>query len=78
MCNISGRKRDRTSQQPFRLEKGVLSQNKNVHAGEYINHSKLTASLTDKQRHRDRFDCAFYSSTCLERQKLIEQLKERR
>lgn len=78
MCNIgllSEAKRDRTSQQSFRLEKGVLSQNKNVHAREYINHNKVTASLTDKQRHGNRFDAAFYSSTSSKKQKTYRAIK---
>lgn len=78
MCNIgllSEPKRDRTSQQSFRLEKGVLSQNKNVHAREYINHNKVTASLTDKQRHGNRFDAAFYSSTSSKKQKTYRAIK---
>lgn len=73
---LAERKRDRTSQQPFFLEKVVFSQNKNVHACEYINHNKVTANLTDKQRHRNRSDCAFYSSACSKKQKLTGQLKE--
>lgn len=78
MCNIgllSEAKRDRTSQQSFRLEKGVLSQNKNMHAREYINHNKVTASLTDKQRHGNRFDAAFYSSTSSKKQKTYRAIK---
>lgn len=79
-CAISGfsarEKRDGTSQQPFRLEKGVFSQNKkNVHAREYINHNKVTGSLTDKQRRRNRFDGAFYSSTCSKKQKTYRAIK---
>lgn len=56
MCNISEREGETTTwwdfTAAFRLEKGALFQNiyKNVYAGEYINHNKATASLTDKQR----------------------------
>ena len=78
-CAISGflarEKRDGTSQQPFVWRKGVFSQNKNVHAWEYINHNKATASLTDKQRRGNRFDGAFYSSTCSKKAKTYRAIK---
>ena len=48
---------------------------KNVHAREYINHNKVTGSLTDKQRRRNRFDGAFYSSTCSKNAKTYRAIK---
>lgn len=56
-------------------ESCFFPQNKNVHAWEYINHNKVTANLTDKQRRRNRFDCVFYSSTCSKKQKTYRAIK---
>lgn len=46
-----------------------------MHAWEYINHNKVTASLTDKQRRRNRFDGSFYSSTCSKKQETYRAIK---
>lgn len=75
-CAIAGfsarGKRDRTSQKPFRLEKGVFSQNKIAHAWEYINHNKVTVGLTDKKRRRDGFEGAFYSPNMFKKSKNLQ------
>lgn len=53
----------------------MFSQNKNVHAGEYINHNKVTAELTRRQRRGNTSDSPFYSSTCSKKAKTYRAIK---
>lgn len=53
----------------------MFSQNKNEHAREYINHNKVTAKLTDRQRHSTTFDCVFNSSTCSQKAETYRAIK---